>query len=56
MHIEDWDETFPSRLDPKNYVKMLKLAGVKSAMVYANSHVGYCYWPIGTGVCIEELR
>ncbi|MEM2930375.1 MAG: alpha-L-fucosidase [Thermoproteota archaeon] len=49
MHIEDWDERFLSQLDPKNYVKMLKLAGVKSAMVYANSHVGYCYWPTEIG-------
>ncbi|MEM2939941.1 MAG: family 10 glycosylhydrolase [Thermoproteota archaeon] len=49
MHIEDWDERFLSRLDPENYVRMLKLAGVKSAMVYANSHVGYCYWPTRTG-------
>jgi len=43
MHVEDWDERFLSQLDPKSYVKMLKLANVKSAMVYANSHVGYCY-------------
>ena len=49
MHVEDWDERFLSQLDPKSYVKMLKLANVKSAMVYANSHVGYCYWPTKTG-------
>jgi hypothetical protein len=49
MHIEDWDERFLSKLDPKNYVEMLKLANVESAMVYANSHVGYCYWPTKTG-------
>lgn len=49
MHIEDWNERFLSQLDPENYVAMLKLANVKSAMVYANSHVGYCYWPTKTG-------
>lgn len=49
MHIEDWDESFLSQLDPKNYFEMLKLANVKSAMVYANSHVGYCYWPTKSG-------
>ncbi|MEM2914078.1 MAG: alpha-L-fucosidase [Candidatus Bathyarchaeia archaeon] len=49
MHIEDWDESFLSQLDPKNYVKMLKIANFKSAMIYANSHVGYCYWPTKTG-------
>jgi len=49
MHIEDWDEQFLSQFNPKNYVEMLKLANVKSAMIYANSHVGYCYWPTKTG-------
>jgi len=49
MHIEDWDERFLSKLNPENYVRMLKIANVKSAMVYANSHVGYCYWPTKTG-------
>jgi len=43
MHIDDWDESFLSRLDPKTYVELLKKAQVQSAMVYANSHVGYCY-------------
>lgn len=49
MHIEDWDEKFLSQFDPKEYVKMLKLANVTTAMIYANSHVGYCYWPTKTG-------
>jgi hypothetical protein len=49
MHIDDWDESFLSRLDPKTYVELLKKAQVQSAMVYANSHVGYCYWPSKTG-------
>jgi len=56
MHIEDWDERFLSKLDPKNYVKMLKLANVKSAMIYANSHVGYCYWPTRTGHMHRGIR
>ena len=49
MHVEDWDPRFLSKLSPEKYVEMLKLANVKSAMVYANSHVGYCYWPTKTG-------
>lgn len=44
MHIDDWDESFLSKLDPERYVALLKKANVQSAMVYANSHVGYCYW------------
>jgi len=49
MHIEDWDERFLSLLDPETYVGLLKKARVQSAMVYANSHVGFCYWPTKTG-------
>jgi len=49
MHIEDWDERFLSLLDPQTYVGLLKKAQVQSAMVYANSHIGYCYWPTKTG-------
>lgn len=45
MHIEDWDEKFLSQFDPKKYVELLKVANVTTAMIYANSHVGYCYWP-----------
>lgn len=49
MHIEDWDERFLSQLNPLGYVELLKKSKAKSAMVYANSHVGYCYWPTKTG-------
>ena len=49
MHIEDWDERFLSQFDPKRYVELLKTAKVTTAMIYANSHVGYCYWPTKTG-------
>jgi hypothetical protein len=49
MHIEDWDASFLSQFDANNYVAMLKKAHVQSAMLYANSHVGYCYWPTPVG-------
>ena len=49
MHIPDWNEKFLSKFDPKTYVDMLNLAQVDSAMVYANSHVGACYWPTKIG-------
>lgn len=49
MHIEDWDERFMSRFDASRYVDLLKKAHIQSAMVYANSHVGYCYWPTKIG-------
>jgi alpha-L-fucosidase len=44
MHIEDWDEGFLSQLEPENYVELLKRANVSTAMIYANSHIGHCYW------------
>jgi len=56
MHIEDWNEQFLSQYDPKNYVEMLKLANVKSAMIYANSHVGYCYWTTKSGHMHNGIR
>lgn len=49
MHIEDWDAGFLARLDPQRYVELLCTARVQAAMVYANSHVGYCYWPTRSG-------
>jgi len=49
MHIEDWDERFLSQLEPKGYVELLKKANVSTAMIYANSHVGHCYWKTETG-------
>ena len=56
MHIDDWDESFLSKLDPVIYVEMLKTANVQSAMVYANSHIGYCFWPTKNGQMHRGLR
>jgi alpha-L-fucosidase len=49
MHIDDWDERFLSKLEPARYVELLKTARVQTAMLYANSHVGLCYWPTKSG-------
>jgi hypothetical protein len=56
VHIDDWDESYLSKLDPVEYVEMLRLARVQSAMVYANSHVGYCLWPATVGRMHRGLR
>ena len=56
MHIDDWDDSFLSELDPKTYLEMLKTADVQSAMVYANSHIGYCFWPTKHGQMHRGLR
>ncbi|NQS89207.1 alpha-L-fucosidase [Patescibacteria group bacterium] len=56
MHIPDWNEKFLSEFDPKEYVKMLVLSQVKSAVVYAHSHVGLCYYPTKVGHMHEGLK
>ncbi len=48
-HITDLDPKFMSRFDPAEYVRMVKLAGVESAMVYAGDHNGNCYYPTRVG-------
>ncbi len=45
MHIPDWDERFMSKFDTARYVELLKTARVDTAMVYASSCLGICYWP-----------
>lgn len=49
MHIEDWDKEFLSKFDPKEYIENMKKAQVKTCMIYANNHVGTCFWPTKTG-------
>ena len=56
MHIDDWDERFLSQFDPRAYVALLRKAHVQSAMVYANSHVGHCYWPTQSGNMHRGLK
>ena len=49
MHITDWNEEFLSQFDPDEYVRILKLSQVQSAVVYAHSHVGLCNFPTKVG-------
>jgi len=56
MHIEDWNDEFLSKFDPKAYVEMLKISQTQVAMIYANSHVGYCYWPTKTGLMHKCIK
>lgn len=48
-HITDQLPHYMSRFDPAEYVRMVKLAGVESAMVYACDHNGNCYYPTRSG-------
>ena len=56
MHIDDWHETFLSKLDVDEYVDALVDAGVQAAMVKAKPHTGLCYWPCDTGRMHKGLK
>lgn len=49
MHIEDWNDEFLSEFSPEQYYACLKKANIQSAMLYFQSHVGYCYYPTKSG-------
>lgn len=49
MHITDDDDRFMRQFDARKYVKLLALSGVQSAVVYAHSHVGLCFYPSRIG-------
>lgn len=48
-HITDLNPRFMSRFAPAEYVRMLKLSGVESSMVYACDHNGNSYYPTKVG-------
>ena len=56
MHITDWDERFLSQFDAHDYVEMLRLCQAQSAVVYAHSHVGHCYYPTQVGHMHRGLK
>ena len=56
MHIENWDPMLLSEFDPEEYARLMKLANVKSVMLYLNSHVGYCYYPTESGYEHEQMK
>ncbi|MBM3211932.1 hypothetical protein FJZ33_06925, partial [Candidatus Poribacteria bacterium] len=56
MHITDHDERFMAQFDPQEYVNMLTLSQVQSAVVYAHSHVGLCYFPTKIGKMHPGLK
>ncbi|MBR6470325.1 MAG: beta-galactosidase trimerization domain-containing protein [Victivallales bacterium] len=48
-HITDQRPEYMSRFSPEEYVRMVKLSGVESSMVYACDHNGNCYYPTQCG-------
>ncbi len=49
MHIEDWNDEFLREFSPEEYLSCLKAAHIQNAMLYFQSHVGYCYYPTESG-------
>ena len=49
MHIADWDPEFMSQFDPEAYADAVSASGVDTAIIYANSCLGICYWPTEIG-------
>ena len=49
MHIEDNDERYLSEFSAEDYFQNLKNAKVTAAMIYLQSHVGYCNYPTKSG-------
>ena len=56
MHIDDWDESFLRDFSPEEYVENLKLARIRNAMLYFQSHIGLCYYPTECGVMHRAFR
>ncbi len=56
MHIPDWNPDFFSKIDPEQYVSMLKKANVDTAYIYTTSCVGLCNFPTKVGKMHEGLH
>lgn len=55
-HISEDDSSFMTRFDPQEYVRLVKMAGVEAAMVYACCHNGNCYYPTAVGHMHRNLQ
>ncbi len=49
MHLEDWNDEFFRDFEPQDYVDNLKKAHIQTAMIYLQSHVGYCNFITASG-------
>ena len=56
MHIDDWDSRFLTAFKPEQFVNLLKLADIQSAVIFPMSHVGHCFWPAKTGEINKNLK
>jgi hypothetical protein len=56
MHITDDDPRFLANFDADRYVEMLVRSQVQSTVLYAQSHVGLCYFPSKVGSMHRGLQ
>ena len=49
MHIPDWDKSFLEKFDPVKLAHNYAKANIDSAMIYTQSHTGFCFWPVKDG-------
>ena len=56
MHIDDWNDEFLSEFSVDKYFDNLKRANIQNAMIYFQSHVGYCYYPTKVGYMHRALH
>ena len=55
-HVTEDAPEFMAKFDPVEYVRMMKLAKVEAAMVYACCHNGNCYYPTKVGHMHANLK
>lgn len=48
-HISDVKDSYMRNFSPEEYVRLVKLSGVESSMLYACCHNGNCYYPTAVG-------
>ena len=56
MHITADDERFMTEIDPQDYISMLVRGQVQSTVLYAQSHIGLCYFPTQMGKMHPGLK
>lgn len=49
MHIEEWNDDFLSEFSHEDYYNNLAKMHVDNAMIYLQSHTGYCNYPTASG-------
>lgn len=49
MHIPDWDESFMSKFDSREYARLMEVSGTELCEVSTGNCLGLCYFPTKVG-------